>query len=297
MYHPAESMTDEDSENRARRNSDAPVDLSAERETFVRQFLRKGVELTETLLEENKKLHEQLAELQGQNAGLRAQIASDDAIRDLIRRIDSLEKEREKLLDRSTELEATRRESEVRNDQIEQELHDLANLYVASHHLHSTLSVRGVVHRLTELLQQLVGAEMCAIYLIEPGGESARPVGADGVELADVAPIKVGEGLIGEVMMTGVPRIKEDLTASEDATLEDPLAIIPLMVREQAVGAIAVARVFEQKDVWAAVDHELFKLLGAHAGNALIAATLFAGCEGALEALADLESYLKPSNP
>lgn len=288
-------MTDEESDERTHRSSDAPVDLSQERESFVRQFLRKGVELTEGLLEENKVLVDKLQELQQENARLRAQIASDDAIRDLIRKIDRLEAERNELLTRSTQLEATKQESEVRNTQVEQELHDLANLYIASHHLHTTLSVRGVVHRLVELLQQLVGAEVCAIYLMDKGGKTAFAIGADGVEKDEVAEVIVGEGPVGEVMMTGLAYIQEDI--SEAGTLERPLVAIPLMVRDKAVGAIAVARVFEQKSVWAAVDHELFKLLGSHAGNALVAANLFAEAAGALDALDGLEQRLVPQTP
>lgn len=271
------------------------MDLSVERESFVRQFLRKGVELTEGLLEENKVLSDKMAELQQENARLRAQIASDDAIRDLIRKIDRLEAERNELLTRSTQLEATKEESETRNMQVEQELHDLANLYIASHHLHTTLSVRGVVHRLIELLQQLIGAEQCAIYLIDAAGKTAFAIGADGLERDDVADVIVGEGSVGEVMMTGLAHIQEDISAA--GTLEQPLVAIPLMVRDKAVGAIAVARVFEQKGVWAAVDHELFKLLGSHAGNALVAANLFTRAEGALDALDGLEQHLKPQTP
>ena len=169
-------MSDEESEKqRGQRTSDVPVDLTRERETFVRQFLRKGVELTETVLEENKTLHDKLNAAQREIAMLRAQVASDDAIRDLIKKIDSLESERNKLLEKSTELEETTRQKETRNVEVEQELHDLANLYIASSHLHSTLSVRGVVKHLKELLQQLVGADIYAIYLMDGDGEVAHP--------------------------------------------------------------------------------------------------------------------------
>ncbi|MGE0784497.1 MAG: GAF domain-containing protein [Sandaracinaceae bacterium] len=286
-------MSDDDAEARTRRASDAPVDLTRERESFVRQFLKKGVELTENLLEENKDLHTKLADLAQQNARLRAQIASDDAIRDLIRKIETLERERNELLNRSSALEATQRESETKNTQIEQELHDLANLYVASHHLFSTLSARGVIQRLIELLQQLVGAEICAIYLMEPNRTRAFAIGADGVELGELPTIVVGEGPIGEVMMTGLARIEEDPSGGE--SLDSPIAVIPLMVRDQAVGAIAIARVFEQKRGWAAVDDELFKLLGSHAATALLAANLYSKTPGALAALEGIEDLLRPS--
>jgi len=278
----------DDSEERNRRESDVPVDLSRERESFVRQFLKQGVELTENLLEENKALHSQLSELRQQNALLRAQVASDDAIRDLLRKIETLETERRTLLDRSTQLEETSKENQDRNVEIEQELHDLANLYIASSHLHSTLSVRGVMRHLCELLQQLVGAELFAIYLLR--GEEAIAIGADGIELTALKSIPQGEGVVGEVMMTGVPRINDK--PQPGGTLETPVASIPLMVRDTAVGVIAIATVFAQKPVWAAVDRELFKLLSSHAATALIAANLYAKEPGAATALDGLMDHL-----
>lgn len=287
-------MADEESDQRTRRTSDVPVDLGRERETFVRQFLRKGVELTEGLIDENKDLRSQLAQAQRENAALRAQVASDDAIRDLLRKIESLEHERNSLVERSTELEESTRRTEHRNVEVEQELHDLANLYIASSHLHSTLSVRGVMRHLKELLQQLVGAETFVIYLMDESTEEARPVGWDGVEdPSSLATVTRGEGPVGEVLMTGVPRVNDRVGTG--GTVEAPVAVIPLMVRDEAVGAIAIASVFEQKDVWAAVDHELFKLLGSHAATALIAANLYAAAEGAHAALRGLGSHLNPN--
>ena len=100
-------MNNERPKKRAKdkRTSDAPVDLTKEREAFVRTFLRKGVELTEDLLRENDVLQSQLSSLQIENARLRAQVASDDAIRELLRTVEALEQEKKELMQRSRELE------------------------------------------------------------------------------------------------------------------------------------------------------------------------------------------------
>lgn len=279
---------DDEPDERQRRESDLPVDLSQERESFVRQFMRRGMELTEGLLEENKRLHEQLDALQQQNARLRAQIASDDAIRDLLTKIETLERERRELLHKSTELEEVRRRSEHRNVEIEQELHDLANLYIASSHLHSTLSVRGVARHVCELMQQLVGAEVFVIYLVD--GDEGVALASDGVALEDVPTVTRGEGAIGEVLMTGLPVIAG--APQPGGTLDAPVAAIPLLVRDEVVGAIAVAAVFEQKRQWAAVDEELFKLLGSHAATALISANLYSREQSPADSLDGLAAQL-----
>lgn len=284
------AMSNGDSDERSDRASDRPADLSREREAFVRQFLRKGVELTESLIEDNKALRADLAEAQREIARLRAQVASDDAIRDLLRKIEALEVERNRLLERSTALEESTRRSETRNFEVEQELHDLANLYIASSHLHSTLSVRGVTRHLKELLQQLVGAEAFAIYLMDESGTVARAIAQDGFGSDELAPVRPGEGAIGEVLMTGVARVHDRVEVG--GTLENPIATIPLMVRDHTVGAIVIVSVFRQKAVWAAVDRELFNLLGSHAATALIAANLYAGAESPLAALRGVDTHL-----
>ncbi|MBX3274077.1 MAG: GAF domain-containing protein [Sandaracinaceae bacterium] len=281
-------MSDEGGERDGVRESEKPVDLTRERESFVRQFIRRGVELTEGLIEENERLRARLAALEEENGLLRAQIASDDAIRDLLRKVETLERERRELLDRSSRLEESSRETQDKHFQVEQELHDLANLYIASSHLHSTLSVRGVMRHLCELLQQLVGAEVFAIYL--RAGERLIPLGADGVELAALPSLHPAEGVLGEVLLTGLPRIAE--TPQPAGSLEAPVAAIPLMARDVSVGAIAIASVFEQKSSWAEVDRELFHLLGSQAATALIAANLYSREAGVHEALAGLVDRL-----
>jgi GAF domain-containing protein len=103
-----------------------------------------------------------------------------------------------------------------------------------------------------------------------------------------------GEGPIGEVFLTCVPRIAERV--DQGGSFESPLAVIPLMLRDKALGAIAVATVFRQKAVWAPVDHELFKLLGSHAAAALVAANLYSSQEGPLAALQGVHELLSQSS-
>lgn len=281
-------MADDD---RAHRTSDVPADLKEEREAFVRQFLRRGFELTEDVLSENRDLRTQMQKMQEDNARLRAALASNDAIKDLIKKIDVLEIERQSLVSQSNTLAESSRRSEERTSEVEQELHDLANLYIASSHLHATLSVRGVVRHMRELLQQLLGAEKYAIFVLrEP--DRATVLVAEGIDPATV--VVVGEGPIGTAIATGRSRVVEG-PPQPPGTLESPLAVIPLRVRERVLGAIVVASVFEQKERWAAVDHELLDLMGAQAGIALVAARLFAGVADARALLPGIDALLVPT--
>jgi hypothetical protein len=287
---------------RDRHTSEHPADLTKDREAFVRQFLRKGFEVTETLLEENREIRDQLHRIREENARLREHVASDDAIRDLLRKIEQLESDRKALLERSDELDERSKRNEIRTGEIEQELHDLANLYIASSHLHATLSVRGVMKHLAELLQQLMGADRYAIYLADRSGTRARPVLASGLSELQIdsefgskfdgpGAFMVGEGPIGVCMMTGVSRIREE-TPLTAGTLADPIAIIPMNVRDVCIGAIVVVSLLAQKERWAAVDLALFDFLGTHSATALIAANQYASASDPRNALAGIENHL-----
>lgn len=287
-----DTMTDgPNDETREDRESDVPTDLVKEREQFVRNFLQKGVEFTEQILHENAELRHEIAELRNDNARLRAQVASDDAIRDLLRTVEGLEREKNSLLAKSSELEQTQREDELRFVQVENELNDLANLYIASTELHSSLSVRRVVRHLRDLVEQLVGASGFAIYVLGQAGHEAVPIGSHGLGNIEPQTVAVGEGPVGDACLTGVPRIRSE-GRLDCGSFEDPVAVIPMLVDGRAVGAICIVSMLAQKSGWASVDRELFSLLGRQAGKALIAANLYDKEKGPVAALAGLTEKL-----
>jgi len=272
------------------RGSDVPLDLIKERESFVRTFLKKGVEYTEILLQENRELREELTRLRNENARLRAHVASEEAIRDLLKTVERLESERNKLIARSSQLEEIEEEHRNRQREIEQEISDLANLYVASFQLHATLSARRVVRHVCDMLGQLVGAHGFAVYLIE--GKKVVPIASEGVDEAEVVEVQLGEGPVGEACLTGIARKRGSDLQRKDRS--DPIAVLPLMADGRPIGAVEIITLLEQKTDWVSVDEELFQLLGSQAGTALIAANLYAEQAGPLPALEGIRDRLKP---
>ncbi len=268
------------------------ADVTRERETFVRTFLRKGVEFTEELLLENDELRRRINILEADSAALRAQVKSDDAIRDFLRNIERLELEKRSLLEKSSQLEQASRRHEGRYAAIEQELNDLANLYVASFQLHSTLKPAHVLQHVKELLAQLVGAERFVVYVLNDQGTQAIPVGSEGILESELVPIHVGEGAIGSVCSTGVSAVRQGDPLGA-GSLQQPLAVLPMLVDGQTVGVIAIVQLLEQKHAWVQVDQELFHLLGSHAAAALLAAHLYQKESDLLSALAGLGESLK----
>ena len=71
--------------------SDAPgPDLRSERDQFLKKFTR-GSKLTEEFLREVEQLQDRLHNLEAENAGLRAKVEADEAIRELLAKIERLE--------------------------------------------------------------------------------------------------------------------------------------------------------------------------------------------------------------
>lgn len=267
-------MTERKSRPPKSRSDLPPQDLHKERDVFIQTFFKKGAQLTEELLKENERLRRRMEGLEDENAALRAQVKSDNAIRELLHKIESLETEKTRLLSRFHEVEARSHEYQATFAEFEAELSNLASLYVASTQLHSTMSVRGVVRQIRELLAQLLGARAFAIYLVSDDGAELLPISHEGVRLDDVKPVAVGDGAIGGAFTSGTSSIEEaDLTA---CGLDKPAACVPLRLEDRVIGVVAIFSTFEQKTRFVPVDYELFKLLAGHAAAAMVAARLFA---------------------
>src|SRR5262249_16952124 len=163
------------------------------------QFFRKGAQFTEELLKENERLREQIADLEANNQKLRAHLASDEAIRDLLRKIEELESEKSELLSRSKAIKAATDEFSSRYYEIEGELANLANLYVATSQLHSAHSVRNVLRNLKELLAQLLGAQVFGVYLCSEDGQDLIAIASEGATTAEIGRIALPDGPLGTV--------------------------------------------------------------------------------------------------
>lgn len=257
------------------RDSDRPLpELKKERDSFIHTFFTKGAQFTQELVNENTRLRHRLGELEQEAAKLRAQIASDDAIRELLKKIEGLESEKGNLLSQFQQAEAASSRWVDQYTEVESELANFANLYVASHQLHASLSFRTTVRQIKELLEQLVGSRCFAVYLATADAKTLVPIVFEGMGKPHRIPVNPNDGAIGEVFNTGMSRVETgDLSRG---SLEHPLALVPMTHEHKVYGVFAVYATLEQKPRFLPVDFELFKLLGAHAAGALVGAALFA---------------------
>lgn len=279
-------MTDEN--QRRPEGSDAPApDLRSERDLFLKKFTR-GARITEEVLREYEELAQRRASLEEENARLRSQLQAGDAIRELSRKIERLEQEKAEILSRFDRVNAQSSTVSARVEEVEMEFANLANLFVASNQIHASLSPRGVVRRIKDVLMQFVGAERYAMYLVNPEGTELVPIASEGVPGSNLLPLRVASTHVGEVFTSGAARINEAISPSQ-GSFDSPAAIVPLSVDDRVVGAVAIFSTLPQKDRFDTVDFELFKLLGQHAAAALVAASLFVQAD---RKLPGLEAFL-----
>ncbi len=255
------------------RDGDATSDLKEKRDAFLQTFFRRGAELTNELVSDNKRLRDQLAAVEDENASLKTQLARDHAMHDPLAKIHELEREKSRLLSTVRQQEAMTSRVENRFVEIESELESFANLYVASFQLHASLRAPIVMRNVKELLLQLVGARALAIYFLDEGGKRLVPIATEGVDDFGAPEIVLHEAggrepiadVVERTFLTGVPVVAEGEVTSS------PAACIPMRLDDRVVGAIVVYALLEQKRQFVSVDRELFKLLGAHAGGAFVA--------------------------
>lgn len=279
-------MTEKKAKKRATSDRPSPDELKRQRDTFLNTFFRKGAEFTEEIVRENERLRRQVIDLETENTELRTQLASDQAMRDLVRKIEQLEREKQALLSHVHETEATSTRVQSHYKEMEEELANLAHLYVASYQLHSTLRLHRAVKHLKELLQQLVGAQDYAFYFAD--GKELTLIAKVGAKNAPVrihpaGDAKGAEGVIELAFLTGNSHIVEGPLG--ECSMTSPAAVVPMRFDDQIVGVIVAFTVFPQKQHFVAVDFELFKMLSAHAATALAGALLFFAADGKLPGL------------
>jgi hypothetical protein len=248
----------------------------------VLALFRRGAEFTQELLKENERLRRTVAEFETQQLAASDEGQWEKLRRELLARIQNLEGEREDMLERLRQAEGENRQFAERYLEIEEENNNLASLYVASYQLHSTLDLSEVVQIVVEIVINLVGAEIFAIYVLDERTQVLSPVASEGREISDFAPCELGQGMIGAAVATGETQCG-DTTAAEDLT--QPLVCVPLRVQERPIGAIAIHKLLQQKDGFTALDHELFTLLAGHAATAVFAARLYSQSERKLNTI------------
>ena len=223
------------------------------------------------LLADNEKLRRVVATLESDKSSLLTEKMNlQEKALGLREELDRVRQEQSELRRRLADAEAESRQFSHQYAEVEEQNNNLANLYVASYQLHSTLDRAEVLAAIQEIVINLIGSEELAIYELPDGGAELQLVGSFGVDAAEMPRVPLGAGIIGKAAASGEPfyagRSQTDGHAPREASLT---ACVPLRLGDKVMGAVAVFGLLPQKNGFAAVDYELFNLLATHAATAL----------------------------
>jgi GAF domain-containing protein len=256
--------------------SDDRKALFGRADEFMSLF-KRGAEFSKELIAENERLRRKVLELeQQQNFAARDDGEWDKLRAELLTRIENLEEERSTALERLRQLEEENHQFARRYVEVEEENNNLANLYVASFQLHSTLDLSEVVKIVIEIVINLIGAEMFAVYMLDEKTNRLEAVASEGEAASAFPRVPLGSGIIGSSVESG-ETFCGDPAGSDDYA--KPIVCIPLRVQDRPIGALAVYRLLQQKEGFSPLDHELFTLLAGHAATSIFSARLYSQSE------------------
>lgn len=254
----------------------------------ILQIVSKAKEFTEELLKENERLRFKVASLEASRGGP----GPDERVQPLEKRVRELEEKLAEIETRYRRVEEENKEFADRYLEIEEQNNNLANLYVASYQLHSTLDFREVVRIVQEIVINLIGAEAFHLLMVSEKTGQLEVEASEG-QAAGRAAIPLGEGVIGKAAASGENFFADSVARAEPSPFEDPIAVVPLKIKESTIGVISINKLLVQKTQFTPMDYELFTLLAGHAATAIFSAKLYSTSARKLSTLQGFLDMLK----
>jgi hypothetical protein len=147
---------------------------------------------------------------------------------------------------------------------------------------------------INEIVMNLIGAEEFSIMMLDEKTGDLCTVSAPGMAGEQRPRARLGEGIIGTAAKSGEPFYREGDpadTAGVDAS--HPLVCVPLKIRDDVIGVIAVYKLLQHKQALSAMDYELFGMLANHAATALYSSNLYSHSERKLTTIQSFLDLLK----
>ena len=257
------------------------------------EMVRKGKEFTDQLMKENERLRYRAVHLEKEILDLRSRATNSDLGPVLNENVQL--KEKLGLLEkRFTEVEEENHDFATKYLEISQQNESLANLYVASHQLHSTLDPTEVMEIVKEIVINLIGSEEFVIFLVERKTREIVPVAGEGIFHNIVSRSQpLDTTLLQRVVNSGQPYFF-DSARGEAPGDGIPLACVPLKIKKDVVGLIALFRLLSQKSGFTAMDSEILNLLAGHAATAIVSSRLYADADRKIKTIEGFIELLKP---
>lgn len=270
-------------------------EINRKAEEFLKVF-RKGEEFTQELLKENERLRYGTVQLEDQVKALQ-RASEGPEIENLKDTISHLEEEKTALINRYKAVENENKDFAARYLEVEDENNNLANLYVASYQLHSTLDFTEVLTIVVEIIINLIGTDEFGVMLIDETTNELSFVASEGIDNIKNKKIKIGDGIIGNVVKTGESYFEQDLENFVPKSDMHPIVCIPLKIKDYIIGIIAIFSLMEQKNKkLTKIDHELLSMLAGHSATAIFGSKLYSQSERKLTTIQGFIDLLSNKN-
>jgi putative methionine-R-sulfoxide reductase with GAF domain len=264
----------------------------------ILSYMSKSMDFIKELMEDNERLRYRVVQLQEENFELSTGTAQGQRAEILLQQLEKLEAEKDRLVFEYKRVEDENMGYAARYVDIEEENNNLANLYVCSFQLHSTLDFREVIQIIMEIIINLIGGEDYGIFLLDDKTQALRPMAMEGLPLEGVPPVPVGKGVIGQAVMTGENYYHPDIHGEQRGQkreVDDPLVCVPLKIKDSVIGVITLYKLLPQKTLFANVDYELFTLLAGHAATAIFSSKLYSEAQRKLHTIKGFMELLTSS--
>ena len=153
---------------------------------------------------------------------------------------------------------------------LEAQAASLTSLYVSCHRLHTCMDRIEVLAAIQEIIVNLIGCEQYALFKMSDDRRELILLDSIGIDPDGYRHIASGKGVIGKYVQTGeIFRVGKDGRGVPSGEDKDLKACVPLKLRNEVTGAIALFRLLPHKPALVEFDQELFEVLRVHAAPAL----------------------------
>jgi len=161
----------------------------------------------------------------------------------------------------------------------EEQMANMASLYIAVNSLHAALDRTAVLASVQDVVTTLIGSEEMAIFEVDRDHRHVNLLASQGVETGRYQQVRLGDGIIGTSASTGEAVIRTQ-GGSVDGQGDDAItACIPMKIGQRVLGVIAIFRLLPHKGGLTSVDLDLLDLLSTHAAVALLFTRLYSEME------------------
>jgi len=139
------------------------------------------------------------------------------------------------------------------HQETQRQAEEMSTLAEIGNDILATLDLKLILERITLHGRDLLAANNCAVYLLDPDQETLRLIASAGMvpEAVINLPLKLGQGIIGSVAQSGQAEIIDD-TSRDSRTIAIPgvsakqvaekMMVAPLLARKIAIGVVSVWR-------------------------------------------------------